>query len=345
MENEFITKYSYSKLSTYKDCPYKFKLIYIDVKFINTPSIDTSFGTLVHYTEECIANDLKNGLKIDYDKYINQFIEINDEKEGLFGVKKLKEMFPDDFYKEDKSGMKYSDKCALYVNESIYRLESYLKANPNLEIVGIEQSFNVIYKNYAFHGFIDRVFKDKVTNKIIIEDIKTYSKEVEKKNLTTPLQFVFYTLAAEELYNVSENDISCAYDLPVCLLKQEAGTKGYLTRGLKKIDELLNLIETNQFKPNPTPLCHWCTFCPTYDNQPEEAKGYCPYYSKWTPDNKTFEVEYMWMGQEEHDAILQAFREKDFNKDNLMSNNLNKLLNDNLIIVNSDNKRFFKIKL
>ena len=53
----------------------------------------------------------------------------------------------------------------------------------------------------------------------------------------------------------------------------------------------------------------------------------------------------MWMGQEEHDAILQAFREKDFNKDNLMSNNLNKLLNDNLIIVNSDNKRFFKIKL
>ena len=38
----------------------------------------------------------------NYDKYINQFIEINDEKEGLFGVKKLKEMFPDDFYKEDK---------------------------------------------------------------------------------------------------------------------------------------------------------------------------------------------------------------------------------------------------
>ena len=96
-----LEKYSYSKLATYKDCPYKFKLIYIDKHFIESSSIATSFGTLIHYIEECIAKDIQNNIKIDYDKYIKLFIEINNEEDKIFGVYKLKELFPDDFYKED----------------------------------------------------------------------------------------------------------------------------------------------------------------------------------------------------------------------------------------------------
>lgn len=303
-----MEKYSYSKLCCFKDCPYKFKLVYIDKHFIDSSSIATNFGTLIHYTEECIANDIKDGKEIDYEKYIQQFININDEKRKLYGVKKLKELYPNDFYKEDKTGTKYSEKCAYYVNEAIYRLENYLKANPYLEVIGIEKEFNLTYGDYCFHGFIDRIFRDKRDDSIIIEDIKTYSKPLEKGDLVTPLQFVFYTLAVEDLYGKDESKIRCAYDLPLCDCKQEAGTKGFLKRGTTKIDKLLEEVKNGDFHPNPTPLCHFCPFCPTYNNQPEEAKGLCPYYSKWTPEKKIFEVEYMWMGMSEHDAIMKSFK-------------------------------------
>ena len=101
----------------------------------------------------------------------------------------------------------------------------------------------------------------------------------DSKELATPLQFVIYNLAAQELYNISEQDISCAYELVVCDQKQEAGTKGFIARGIKKLNKLLDEIKTEDFTPSPSPLCHWCIFSETFPNQPQEAKKLCPYYS------------------------------------------------------------------
>lgn len=161
----------------------------------------------------------------------------------------------------------------------MFRLYDHIMRNPNLEIVGIEQEFNLDLHGYIFHGFIDRVFKDKFTGHIYIEDIKTWTKPKEEKELVTPLQFVFYTLAAKELYKVDESEISCAYELPLCDIKQPAGTKGFVNRGIKKIDKILEEIKSGDFEPSPSPLCHWCIFSETFPNQPEEAKKLCPYYS------------------------------------------------------------------
>ena len=50
---------SYSKLSTFEQCPYKYKLIYLDNNYIKDDSIATEFGTLVHHIEEEIGKSLK----------------------------------------------------------------------------------------------------------------------------------------------------------------------------------------------------------------------------------------------------------------------------------------------
>ena len=55
-------KYSYSSIACFKQCPYKYKLIYIDHNFIPCPSIATDFGTLIHHIEEQIGKDLQEGL-------------------------------------------------------------------------------------------------------------------------------------------------------------------------------------------------------------------------------------------------------------------------------------------
>jgi len=68
-------------------------------------------------------------------------------------------------------------------------------------------------------------------------------------------------------------------------------------RLIKALDKVFGDIEAsenkNLFIPKPTPLCHWCNFCTT---NPEATiyKNECEYYSKWTPTQKTFEVNKKW---------------------------------------------------
>lgn len=309
-----MQKFSYSKLSTMEQCPYKYKLIYKDKHFIEDKTIAQDFGTLVHFIEESIGKEIiklnYNFEDININKFIDLCINLDDNENKVFGMKKLKQLYPEAFNEKDKNNLDYTDKGNIYLEKGIYRLLNFLKNNPNLEIIGLEKEFNLNYENYIFHGFIDRVFRDKYTNDIYIEDIKTYSNSLEKKDLTTPLQFVIYALAAKDLYNIDEDRIHCSYEIPLCDIKQEAGTKGFIKRGCNKITQILKNIENNVIDPKPSPLCHWCVFSKTFPNQPEEAKNLCPYYCKWTRENKDFSCENDWLGIEAHDKLLEAFINK-----------------------------------
>lgn len=318
-------RFSYSKLSTYEQCSFKYKLIYEDKHFIQQEAIATDFGTLVHFIEETMAKTIIQYKPLNYKELINLFLEGTIENnKTIYGVNQLKEKYPETFYEKDKNNLSYEDKANYYINKGIYRLKDFLINNPDFDIIGIEQEFSLEYQGVIFHGVIDRVFKDTVTNTIYIEDIKTYSAPINETELKTPLQFVMYTLAARELYGTE--DIICAYELPLISIKQSAGTKGYVNRGIKKLDKILYNISQKDFEPSPTPLCHWCVFSKTYPNQPEEAKNLCPYYSKWTRENKCFESDYIWMGIENHQKILEDFinNKHNVNTSNKITVNINR---------------------
>ena len=93
--------YPYSRLETFKQCPYKCKLIYLDGYYIKSDTIATKFGSLIHKIEEEIGNCLKDKKEIKYQELISFF----DSK-----ILKLKEEFPKDFYELDKSGRTYEEK-------------------------------------------------------------------------------------------------------------------------------------------------------------------------------------------------------------------------------------------
>ena len=291
--------FSYSKMDTYDKCGFKYKLIYEDGHYTYTDSIATEFGTLIHATEEAIAKAIKAKQPIDYTQLKNNII---------LKMASLAAKYPEPFITKDKSDRTYTEKMYYYLEHGIYRLEQFMQAHPSYQIVGIEQKFEFEYSsNYHFKGFIDRVFYDTATNKYIIQDIKTYAVPVEHKDLTTPLQFVFYVLAAKNLYNCDESQLSCQYDLPLCDLTQDAGTTGYMTRGVKKIQKLLENIEHKEFSPSPSALCHWCPFCPTNNDAKEDSKYLCPYFMKRTREHKTFEKEFEWQGVEMHKKIMEEY--------------------------------------
>lgn len=283
---------SYSKLATFEQCPYKYKLIYLDNHYIKNDTIATDFGTLVHHIEEEIGKSLKENKKPDYPFLINEF------KEKMV---EIENKYPNDFYLLDKSNRTYADKRDYYINTGIYRLEKRVKEN-NLKVVALEKEFYLQFGDYNFHGFIDRILKNG--DQYIIEDIKTYPKKIEPNELKVPLQHVIYTLA---LNSIGIKNVVCNYDLPLCDLIQPVD-KNYLYKGINKICDLFDEIKLSDFHPNPTPLCYWCLFSKTYNNQPKEAKGLCPYYSLWTKQNKNFNVNHKWLGLKNHQKILEEFQ-------------------------------------
>ena len=81
--------------------------------------------------------------------------------------------------------------------------------------------------------------------------------------------------------NGKKAQISCQYYLPFCDCTQNAGTKGFINRGILKIDNIFQKIKTADFTPNPNPLCNWCEYCKTNPDAQGKEKYLCPYFSHW----------------------------------------------------------------
>jgi len=270
-----LDRYSYSKISCYKQCRFKFKIKYLDKNFIFNANIATDFGSLVHSIEEEIAKILQVGQSINYIELKNKFI---------IECRKIALKYPTEFYSKDKSGRTYQEKMYLYLDSAIYRLEKFMQENPNLKIIGIEQKFEYNYDNvHSFNGSIDRAFLDTETNEILIQDIKTWAVEAQNSELKAPLQFAVYMMAAEKLWNIPLNKIKCEYDLPLCNIRQRALSDDIVGEGRDVLDKLFSGIQKEDFKPTVTALCHWCEYNPLTNPDILETRpdAVCPYFSTW----------------------------------------------------------------
>ena len=274
-------KYSFTRVDCYKQCPFKYLLKYIDKHYIKISAIALDVGTTIHDNEEKIANCIKNGEPIDYVKLKNDLI---------IKMAELEKKFPKDWVELDKAGRTYKEKFFSYLISGIYRLEKYCKDHPELEIVGAEVPFELKFCDRLFGGKIDRLFRNKNTGQYLCQDIKTYPQPVEHDDLVTPLQFVVYTAAIKEMYNVNTEDVQCQFDLPFCEIAQ-------------KINKLFEGIDGEDFKPNPSQLCYWCEYSATKPDNPW-YNHLCPYHSLWNKkEPKNFEVKEKWVS-------LKAYREK-----------------------------------
>lgn len=270
-----LDRYSYSKISTYKQCKFKFKLKYLDKNFLYSANIATDFGSLVHETEEQIAIAIQNNQPINYTGLKNKFI---------IESRKLALKYPIEFYSKDKSNRTYQEKVYLYLDSAIYRLETFMKQNPNLRIIGIEQKFEYNYDNiHSFNGSIDRAFLNIETDEILIQDIKTWSVPAQSNELKAPLQFAVYMMAAQALWGIDLDKIKCEYDLPLCNETQPAQSADVVGEGREVLDKLFAGIHKCDFKPTITALCHWCEYNPLTNPDIIETKpdAICPYFSTW----------------------------------------------------------------
>lgn len=290
-EQKSLDKYSYSKVSCYKQCHFKWYLKYHEKNFLYSANIATDFGSLVHSIEEDIAKAIQAEQPINYIALKNKFI---------IESRKLALRYTTEFFTKDKSGRTYRDKMYLYLDSAIYRLEKYMNQHPELKIIGIEQKFDYDYDGvHSFSGSIDRAFMNTETNDIIIQDIKTWTVPIQNSELKAPLQFTVYTMAAQQLWGVPYSQIRCEYDLPLCNITQAAQSEDLVTDGCHELDKLFKGIQKEDFKPTISALCHWCEYNPLTNPNIIDIKpdAVCPYFSTWQKSgDKTRDTLVAWQG-------------------------------------------------
>ena len=269
-------KFSYSKISCYgSQCKFRYFLHYEEKNYLFSESLATSFGSLIHETEEAIAKTLQASLPVNYIALKNNFI---------INCTKLAHKYQNDWAKPDKSNRSYTEKMFMYLDSAIYRLEQFMAANPSLEILGIEQKFEYDYDEvHSFTGSIDRVFRNKLTGELLIQDIKTWPVPAQNSELKAPAQFTVYAMAAQQLWGVDADRIKCEYDLPLCDLRQAILSKDIISDGHAQLDKWFAGITEGDFKPTVSALCHWCQYNPLNNQDIINTKpgAICPYFSTW----------------------------------------------------------------
>lgn len=298
---ENFEKFSYSKLSTFLHCPMQYKLKYIDGHYTSDTTLALELGSLCHKVLEDKGNMIINCEEVDKSK-LKSIIdngadpEPDDTKttEPLLGVPALAKKYFMEWNKPDNaSGMSYPEKMNIFQKV----LESEMM-NTDWQPKWCEHPFGFVWNERAIlSGFIDRVDVRKTLQgeEFRTIDYKTSKKIFAKSELPTSLQFGIYALA---IYSeTGQLPVESLYRFILIDDQQNALTKGWEKRLDKKLDKIFDSIDelkkTNVYKPNPTPLCHWCAYCKT-NHDAHEFKNLCDYHSLWTPENKTFDKAKPW---------------------------------------------------
>lgn len=287
--------FSYSKLEVFKNCPLQYRYKYIEKKYSQDTSIALELGSLCHYVLEQKGRMVAAKQKVDYDKLNNILLdgvsEVDEKtKEKLLGVNQLKRKYFEVWHEADNaSGASYDEKIKLFDQVLHKEME-----DTEWESTYFERPFEFVWDNKVIlKGFIDRI--DVKDGQYRTVDYKTSKKVYEQSKLATSLQFGIYALAILNEFGVLPAESK--YRFILIDDEQYALTKGWEKRLIKALDKVFGDIEASGkkeiFVPKPSPLCHWCNFCQT---NPEATiyRNECEYFSKWTPTQKTFEVNKKW---------------------------------------------------
>lgn len=294
-QDKNLPVFSYSKMEVFKNCPFQYKLKYIDKKYSKDTSIALELGSLCHYVLESKGKMIVSGETVDYEKLnnilMNGVTETDEKtKEELLGVNQLKRKYFEVWHEADNaSGASYDEKIKLFDKVLHEEME-----DTDWKPTYFEKPFEFVWDNkVVLKGFIDRI--DTKDGQYRTVDYKTSKKIYEQSKLATSLQFGVYALAILNEFGVLP--IESEYRFILIDDKQYALTKGWENRLIKAMDKVFGDIEASEkksvFVPKPSPLCHWCNFCQT---NPEATiyRNECEYFSKWTPTQKTFEVNKKW---------------------------------------------------
>ncbi|MDD3626430.1 MAG: PD-(D/E)XK nuclease family protein [bacterium] len=244
------TRYSFSRLSTYLQCPFKYKKLYLD-KVPQLPQGFFSIGTTIHAVMESIyskpqAPDLENLNRL-YDKF---WVPL-----GYSSPEEMKEYYD--------SGKQWLE---LYYNNFI-RNQEWVKA------IAVEKYFEIPIGNYFTIGFIDRIHPHK-DGTVEVMDYKTNPEMKTTEEVSKDLQLTLYQYVLEKLgYKVSGLSLLfMRFGEKVSVLKNKDDLKTFEEFFIESVQKAES---EKEYKPKINEYCKNCQFkpeCPLFGKEPEQLK-------------------------------------------------------------------------
>lgn len=251
--------YSHSCLATFEQCPYKYKLKYVNnVDPIIKDTVETFLGSIVHETLEKLyldlqyenritLNDLLNFLHHKWYERWNDEILIVKEQYTMENYLSIAKRVITDYYESYKP----------FDKERTIATEDHVIINLSSD------------KNYVLHGYIDRIAEGQ-TGYYEIHDYKTNSRLPHQKQLDTDRQLALYALGVKQKYP-DVKEITLIWHFLRFNKEMQSKPSSKQLDYLKS--QLISLIETVEnttaFPRNPSMLCKWCEYrpiCPQYSH-------------------------------------------------------------------------------
>lgn len=244
--------YSHSRLSTFENCPLKFKFKYIDkVETEIEESIESFLGKIVHEVLEKLYRDLKFQKQNSLQDLLNYLDKIWEEKwnDGIIIVR------------EEYSKENYKKMAIKFITDFYNRYKPFNQD----KTISIEHRvlINLDKKGrYKLQGYVDRISYNS-EGEYEIHDYKTNANLPIQDYLENDRQLALYAIAVKEAYKDAK-DVKLVWHFLAFDKEQDSYRSEKQLEQLKKDTiELIKKIENEKkFEARVSKLCDWCEFRP-----------------------------------------------------------------------------------
>jgi hypothetical protein len=210
----FQKNISYSQMSIFRSCPYRWKLQYKDKIRLFTSSIHTVFGTAIHEA-------IQHYLNIMYETSTTKANEIN--LEDFFQKSFIKE-YQSQYKSNNNTHFSSAEEMREFFEDGVNILNWFKKkqgryfSKRGWYLVGCEIPLviapNKKLNNLLYQSYLDVVLYHEPTNTFKIIDIKTSTrgwKDNDKKNEEKQFQLLLYKQYFSEQYNIPLDNIEIEF--------------------------------------------------------------------------------------------------------------------------------------
>jgi len=261
-----MTMYSHSKISTYDNCPYKYKLHYIDKIKVDVPTtIEAFMGDMVHQTLEYLYKLKKFKKRVAKASLIKFYRD-------LWGKNYSKDILIVKAEKEKVGAKNYRKMGEKFISDYYDRMKPF----EEMIILGLEtQDRMTLPDGNQWHVRIDKLGCDDKGNYFVC-DYKTNARMKDQEEADSDRQLAMYSIWVKDKFKdaksvkliwhmlaFNKDAISERTDEQLEKLQQEI---------CNKIKEIEN---TKEFPRNQTALCDYCVYkeiCPSFKHEAELEK-------------------------------------------------------------------------
>ncbi|MEK9185107.1 MAG: PD-(D/E)XK nuclease family protein [Patescibacteria group bacterium] len=261
-----MATYSHSRVSTFENCPYKYKLQYIDKIKVDIPTtIEAFMGDMVHQTLEFLYKDKKFKKRVAKDILIKFYRDLWEKEysDDILIVKAKKENVNADNYK--KMGEQF-------ISDYYDRMKPF----EQITILGLEtQDRMTLPDGNQWHVRIDKLGCDDKGNYFVC-DYKTNSRMKDQEEADEDRQLAMYSIWVKDKFKDAKSVKLIWHMLAFNKDAVSERTDEQLRKLQKEVCGIIKEIENaKEFPRNQTALCDYCVYkeqCPSFKHESELDK-------------------------------------------------------------------------